>query len=919
MQRLLFVLLSLFLALSLKAELGDAMGRVSRTDGLSGESVTAVATDALGCAWIATSNGVSMFNGKRVVAYPLDGGDGRNFRVTDICVTADGTVYAATINGLFALKPGDEAFARVLPAIEQPENLTVLGDSLLIGSTLGMHIYVGGRMKTVEVGASQTGIDKLVRCIKRAAHGDLWLNNRYELFLYHVKSGRLESVLPPGILSADIALGQFEVIGNKIFLGTKNNGLLLYDQNTRQLKRVAGIGNIVTSIMLSSDGLLCISTDGSGAYAIDPQTETIIYNYGTQEDEIRRIATDAVYCYYRDANGVDWLGLARHGLAYTYHSSRLFSTYSLGDFTTRGINVRSFCINGTERILGTMRGFYYVNETTGAVQYFPPEMLNGAHIVTCIAPYQGLYYLGTYDGGLKIFNPQTLSMQPQSLSPLLDAASVTTMQEDADHQLWIGSGEGLFILDSLGRARRFTDQNSHLSRGSVRAVLFDDHQNAWLPGMTGISRYISKLQTFENTGFPKNFFHEKRGIMGARKGHDKQLFFFGIPVVYYTTADMSHFGALQLPPRLMEERCTDFLDDFQGHYWFGSEKGLFRINYDLTGAIHFGQGEGVGSSFINSMAMDADSTLWIATGDGLVSLPADALEAWSKDDRYQVRLYNIRRGGRLLSHGEESMVNGSRELRVGWNIVSGELSVMPVLGDFARPDGRLYEYSLDGNRQWTVVADGQEIIVAHLLLGQHELAVRLAGAPGTTTVYTITVYPTWVAIAEAVLLVALIIGMVLFWRYRKNTKTLLHERDEIEEALIEIEQQQQREAMPKYQRVKIDEKESADIVARMKAYIETERVYTNPDLKMSDLAEVLHVSPSKLSQIFTQYIGENYYEFINGYRLAEFKRLVADGAHRRFTLTALSEQCGFKRANFFSTFRRVEGMTPAEYMKKNNA
>lgn len=102
----------------------------------------------------------------------------------------------------------------------------------------------------------------------------------------------------------------------------------------------------------------------------------------------------------------------------------------------------------------------------------------------------------------------------------------------------------------------------------------------------------------------------------------------------------------------------------------------------------------------------------------------------------------------------------------------------------------------------------------------------------------------------------------------------------------------------------------------MKAYIEENRCYINPELKMSDLAEVLGMSSSKLSQVFSLYIKENYYEFINKYRLAEFKRLIDEGEYKKFTLTALSEKCGFKKSSFFSTFRRVEGMTPTEYMKK---
>ena len=46
------------------------------------------------------------------------------------------------------------------------------------------------------------------------------------------------------------------------------------------------------------------------------------------------------------------------------------------------------------------------------------------------------------------------------------------------------------------------------------------------------------------------------------------------------------------------------------------------------------------------------------------------------------------------------------------------------------------------------------------------------------------------------------------------------------------------------------------------------------------------------------------------------QRLISEGEYKRYTITALSERCGFKKSNFFSTFRKVEGMTPVEYLKK---
>lgn len=154
-----------------------------------------------------------------------------------------------------------------------------------------------------------------------------------------------------------------------------------------------------------------------------------------------------------------------------------------------------------------------------------------------------------------------------------------------------------------------------------------------------------------------------------------------------------------------------------------------------------------------------------------------------------------------------------------------------------------------------------------------------------------------------------------------------HERDQIEDALIEMEhkeallteqQETAEETGGKYQQVKLTNEECADIVTRMRHYLEMERAYTNPDLKRADISRALNVPVAKLSYVFTMYLKENYYEFVNHYRLEAFKQLIAEGAYKQFTLTALSEQCGFKKTSFFTTFRKVEGMTPTEYLKRKN-
>lgn len=86
---------------------------------------------------------------------------------------------------------------------------------------------------------------------------------------------------------------------------------------------------------------------------------------------------------------------------------------------------------------------------------------------------------------------------------------------------------------------------------------------------------------------------------------------------------------------------------------------------------------------------------------------------------------------------------------------------------------------------------------------------------------------------------------------------------------------------------------------------------------MTDLAKAIGTSNHTLSQIFTQYMHRNYYDFIAEYRIAEFKRLAALPEYSKFTIMAIAEKCGFKsRTSFFTAFKNHTGCTPKEYMEK---
>ena len=120
----------------------------------------------------------------------------------------------------------------------------------------------------------------------------------------------------------------------------------------------------------------------------------------------------------------------------------------------------------------------------------------------------------------------------------------------------------------------------------------------------------------------------------------------------------------------------------------------------------------------------------------------------------------------------------------------------------------------------------------------------------------------------------------------------------------------------KYKNTKLNEKECKLICDKLFSYIESEKPYTNSDLKIVDISQAIHCSSHSLSYIFNQYLTKNYYDFINEYRVKEFQRLISDENYSKYTLSALAEKSGFSsRASFFRSFKKLTGITPNEYIK----
>jgi AraC-like DNA-binding protein len=108
---------------------------------------------------------------------------------------------------------------------------------------------------------------------------------------------------------------------------------------------------------------------------------------------------------------------------------------------------------------------------------------------------------------------------------------------------------------------------------------------------------------------------------------------------------------------------------------------------------------------------------------------------------------------------------------------------------------------------------------------------------------------------------------------------------------------------------------SKEIHKLLTEIMNTERLYTEPDLSLSMLADKIQVHPNYLSQVINEKEGKTFFEYINFLRVEEFKRLAALPESRQYTIMSLAFECGFNsKSSFNKNFKKLTGLSPSEYL-----
>jgi AraC-like DNA-binding protein len=120
----------------------------------------------------------------------------------------------------------------------------------------------------------------------------------------------------------------------------------------------------------------------------------------------------------------------------------------------------------------------------------------------------------------------------------------------------------------------------------------------------------------------------------------------------------------------------------------------------------------------------------------------------------------------------------------------------------------------------------------------------------------------------------------------------------------------------RYAGSRLTESESSRHAEKLSLHMTASKPYLNPELSLSQLADELGMSNHILSQVINEKFGLNFFDFVNGYRVEEFKLRASDPEYNNLSLLGLALDCGFNSKSAFNRiFKQKTGLTPSQYKK----
>ena len=406
-------------------------------------NVTCINEDANGNIWLGTfDDGLKMLDRKTGRFTSFQNIPGRkdalsSNTVYDVAPQDDGTVWIATNEGVNIFNSAKNTFEQIFHDPTKPSSILSNDVTHLfkdrsglvwLVTTEGINLYskLSGRFQKIQRAPEDFGSlsNNNVTCFAESADGKLWVGTRDGLNRYEAQSRKYSRYYPAQSVGANAASNDIKCIlfdkKERMWVGC-SNGLLLFDQNLGRVKVIYRFdpfnpnspNNEINTVYQSRDGNLWAG-NRKGLLLFNPDSGSFILHRPDKSVTDNQIS-NSIYCITEDRFGRLWAG-------------------------TLGGGIVEF-----DRAKNTFKAYKKINGDTSSLSH--------NSVISICEDELGFFWVGTYGGGLNRMDRKTGKFTLFSTAEGLPDDMVYSIIDDQRGGLWLATSTGLARFDT--KTRRF--------------------------------------------------------------------------------------------------------------------------------------------------------------------------------------------------------------------------------------------------------------------------------------------------------------------------------------------------------------------------------------------------------------------------------------------------------------------------------
>lgn len=789
---------------------------LSTKQGLSQSNVWDILQDRYGFIWIATEDGLNVYDGYTFTVHrnnPMDSTSLSNSNVHCLKQDSSGNVWIGTRDGLNCYNQNTHTFQRFLHDENNVESISdndissIYLDSknnLWIGTADGLNLF-DFRKKSFQrfyhdannaQSLPHSGITSILEDSQHrlwiATSGGLcqWFNGQFQNFVRDPKN--------PRTLSSNLLTSLLEDVDGTLWVGTFDGGLNKMDGSrnfTRYTNRETDSksigGNYIYSLTKDKDGTIWVSSDGA-LNKIDKDKGTFT-RYTQNQTDANSLSSNIVTKVFFDVNNRMWVG-TRFGSINVYDPGKYpFYHYRYNSHDKNSLNNNTVSCFEEDR-----NGNFWIGTDGGSLNYFDRRTnkftnyfntFSNNKVLAVKRDKKGGLWIGMWSAGLNYYNPTTKEIKrykhdPEKPTSLSDN-NIFHIIEDRKGNIWIATwGNGLNKYnpetDDFTVYTHDPKNPNSITNFAIDFLMEDSNGKIWIASeLDGLDQFDPDTNTFTHyKSDSKAGSLSSNSIFSLYEDSKKRLWIgtnAGLNLFDPVTETFKHYREKDGLPN---DGIMGIQEEPSGNLWLSTNKGLSRFDPEELTFKNYLESDGLQSDQFNRWASFRLSTGELLFGgtNGFNLFHPDSIKINSY--KPPVFITGFRLFNKPVDIGPNEILKQNilltKEIQLSYlqNIFSFEFTAL----NYRQPEKNQYRYKMEGfQKDWVDAGYERKAFYTNLSPGEYFFKVIASNNDGVwneegASIKIIITPPYWQTWWFTTLTVLIVMSVVYsLFRVRMNT------------------------------------------------------------------------------------------------------------------------------------------------------